>query len=36
MGQPTSSVETPITDRIKQVSEQDDPLFGKITIYHFT
>ena len=37
MGDTTSSTtETPITDRIKKINQLDDPLFGRITIYHFT
>lgn len=36
MGETTSSVEVPLTQKIKQVNRLEDPLFGKITIYHFT
>jgi len=36
MGNTSSTTETPITEKIKLFNQQDDPLFGQITIYHFT
>lgn len=36
MGNNQNTTEQNLTDKITLVNQVEDPLFGKITIYHFT